>query len=136
MNEIEIDGIKYVKVKTEYDTCNNCALHKKDNFLCLSYENIKCDNYEMFVMEDDAWKYQYVGSENPLKSMYESICCKYAKEFAKMYFCYDDETPDIHWIGDDIGGLMEIADYVFNIDTIRWCVDCSVPRKILFDRFE
>ena len=61
-----------------------------------------------------------------LKSDYINACNAYLKAFCEMYGF--DYYPDF-WIGDEVGGVIELGDYFVNINTIRTAVDQNVPRE-------
>lgn len=61
-----------------------------------------------------------------LKSDYINACNAYLKAFCEMYGF--DYYPDF-WIGDEVGGVIELGDYFVNINTIRTAVDRNVPRE-------
>lgn len=46
---------------------------------------------------------------------YEQACNDLAKKFVKKYF---DKDADWRWIAGDVGGILEVEDYYFNLKII------------------
>lgn len=64
-----------------------------------------------------------------LKTNYEKACNAYLKAFCDKHE-YDYE--DASWVGGDVGGIVEIADYFVGMETMRVDIDQDAPS----DEFE
>lgn len=63
-----------------------------------------------------------------LEKNYNNSVEAYVKAFCEMYgFNYDH--PSKHWVGGEVGGICDIADYSFGFSDIKLCVD----RKAAWD---
>lgn len=60
---------------------------------------------------------------------------KLAQEFCNKYF---DGTDDWRWIGEDIGGNLEVGDYFFNLSRVVEAleINCSYELLIQFYDYE
>ena len=63
-----------------------------------------------------------------LSQEYRELADKYAVAFSLKYL----EGSDFYWIGNDIGGTIEICDYFVSYDTIRYSIDHDVTDEDLF----
>ena len=70
-------------------------------------------------------------NRSKLKTEYDDLADRYASEFSLKYL----EGSEYYWVGDDIGGMIEICDYFFSYDTVRYCVDNDVSEEDLFSWF-
>lgn len=64
---------------------------------------------------------------------YEQACNGIAKKFVRKYF---DKDADWRWIADDIGGILEVGDYLFNLDKIVTALRYKATQKQLFDYYD
>lgn len=55
-----------------------------------------------------------------LKNNFECAVHAYMMEFCKKHGFFYDKSE---WVGDNIGGVIEVADYFFNFDDIRLDID-------------
>lgn len=65
--------------------------------------------------------------EKTLKQRYEELAEEYRKALIKQFYP-DEEVPygDSYWVGDEIGGILELNEDFFDFDTIRYIVDNDV----------
>lgn len=56
-----------------------------------------------------------------------------AHEFARKYF---GKCSDIWWIAEQVGGVLVVNDYYFNLDRILDALHYKATRKQLFDYYE
>lgn len=61
-----------------------------------------------------------------LKSDYEKACNAYLKAFCKKHG-YDYEDAARSWVGGDVGGITECADYIVRMDDIITDIDRDAP---------
>ncbi len=59
-----------------------------------------------------------------LRKNFENAVEDYCKAFCKKYEL-EDYSPDM-WVGDHIGGIIEVSDYFFNFDDVKYCIDNDV----------
>lgn len=64
---------------------------------------------------------------------YEQACNGIAKKFVRKYF---DREVDWRWIADDIGGILEVGDYYFNLDRMVTALRYKATQKQLFDYYD
>lgn len=74
-------------------------------------------------MENDEKK-----SIKKLRQEYMELADRYAVEFSLKYL----EGSDYYWVGNEIGGMIEICDYFVSYDTIRYSIDNNVSDEDLF----
>lgn len=66
-------------------------------------------------------------SLNNLKETFDKLANEYLNCFAEKYFSFDDGSQtEGYWVADEPGGVLEIGDYYFNYDTVRYCVDNDI----------
>lgn len=66
-----------------------------------------------------------------LQERFNRITLEYLEAFLRKHGFYDDETGeycDYYWIGDDVGGVVDVADYCIPFDDIRYDIDNGVPK--------
>lgn len=68
-----------------------------------------------------------------LKERFDAIANEYVKSFCKMY---GFDALDAYWIGSDVGGILDLEDYTFNFDDIRYCVDNKVKWSCLIKWYD
>jgi hypothetical protein len=64
---------------------------------------------------------------------YEKACNNIAKKFIKRYF---GNNVDWEWIAEDIGGIIQVADYFFNPDRMITALRYKATEKQLFDYYD
>ena len=72
-------------------------------------------------------------------TFYYEACNLLARTFAKQYFCnknIDLDDLDYWWISSEIGGVICISDYYWDIDTIAEALKVGVNTKTLFDYYD
>lgn len=69
----------------------------------------------------------------PLREEYAEICNEYLRRFCKKHGFY---LSDADWVGDDAGGLAQIADYFFSFEDIRYDVDNEVPEDVIIEWYD
>lgn len=68
-----------------------------------------------------------------LKQNYENACNAYLKAFCEKYeFDYD---PDM-WVANEVGGIVCIADYYFDLHDIAYCIDNDVSYTALISWYD
>ena len=77
----------------------------------------------MLVMEK-----KQKSQKKSLKQEYAELADKYASAFSLKYL----DGSDYYWIGDEIGGTIDICDYVVAYCDIRYCIDNSVSDEDFF----
>ncbi len=68
-----------------------------------------------------------------IKSEWDKVCTKYTKKFCDIM---EFDITDGYWIGDDVGELLDIADYTFSMDVIRYVVDNEVKPEEVFEWYD
>lgn len=65
--------------------------------------------------------------EKNLKQKYEAVAQDYRLELIKKFYP-NEEVPydDSYWVGDEIGGVLELNQDFYDYDTIRYIVDNNV----------
>jgi hypothetical protein len=65
---------------------------------------------------------------------WESITNNLVEIFLIKYFELEEEgiPLDYYWVGDDVGGILEFADYFFNLGDIKLCLEKDVPKDKFF----
>lgn len=65
--------------------------------------------------------------EKTLKQRYEEIAEEYRKALIKQFYP-DGEMlcDDSYWVGDEIGGVLEIGDYYISYDDVRYIIDNNI----------
>lgn len=72
-----------------------------------------------------------------LKQTFDKLANDYVKCFIKNYFTFSDGSQlDGYWVADEPGGMLEVGDYYFNYDTIRFCVDYDVDYDTLIKWYD
>lgn len=61
--------------------------------------------------------------EKTLKQIFEGVAEAYCKRFNTAFFL-GEETH--RWVGDEIGGVLEIGDYCLNYDDVRYIIDNNI----------
>ena len=61
---------------------------------------------------------------------YEKACQKIAQEINKKYF---EGEAEIDWVAEDIGGVLMIADYFFDVDEMITALKYKATEKQFFD---
>lgn len=71
-----------------------------------------------------------------LKQRYEEVAQEYRVALIKKF--YPEEVPfaDSYWVGDEIGGVLELNEDFFGFDTIRYIVDNDVLYDIWEDWYQ
>lgn len=72
-----------------------------------------------------------VNMNNQLQA-WELETNKLTEIFVKKYF----KDSNWYWIGKDIGGVIAVADYFFDIDMIREALKYNASSKKLFEYYE
>jgi hypothetical protein len=69
---------------------------------------------------------------------WQVVTYELVEEFVKLYFTYEDGSrPDWRWVGDDIGGIVDINDwYLFDLDRIVEAIKYNCSKKILLHYYE
>lgn len=69
-----------------------------------------------------------------LLKQWESTTNKLIEVFLIKYFELEDEDMplDYYWIGGDVGGVLEFADYYFNLGDIKLCLEKDIPKEKFF----
>jgi len=70
---------------------------------------------------------------NPFLKDYEKACDMLANEFAHKYF---SKGVEIWWIADEVGGVLCVGDYFFNIRDIADFIRYKYTRKMLFKYYD
>lgn len=74
-----------------------------------------------------------------LQSRFKAICEEYLHAFMRKHEFCDDETGEYsyaYWIGDDVGGIVEISDYFIPFNDIRIDIDKCVPKDVYFKYYD
>lgn len=61
-----------------------------------------------------------------LKDQFEAVVKIYA-----LRFCLKQDLVDPYWVGDNIGGLMDVADMFLDLDVIRFDIDNNIPEGLI-----
>jgi hypothetical protein len=64
---------------------------------------------------------------------YEMACNQLAKYFVAKYFGKDAEY---YWIGDDFGGVIEVADRFFDIKKIYAILKARLSKRKMFTQYD
>jgi len=65
-----------------------------------------------------------------LKLKYENICNEYIAQFCKkQLFDYEDAS----WVGDVVGGIVQVSDFYFNFSDIVWDVNSNQDPNVIID---
>lgn len=70
---------------------------------------------------------------------YHLACNELLSDFIKIYFCDEDiGFDDVHhfWAGGDIGAVVFINDYFFNMTDIADAIDLMIEKESLFEWYE
>lgn len=75
--------------------------------------------------------------EKTLKQRYEELAEEYRKALIKQFYS-DEEVPydDSYWVGDEIGGELELRQDFYDYDTIRYIVDNNVQYETWEDWYQ
>lgn len=68
-----------------------------------------------------------------LKHGYENACNAYMREFCEKH---DFSIKDAFWVGDDVGGILNVGDMDFDMETIRTDIDEDAPEEELFKWYD
>lgn len=68
-----------------------------------------------------------------IKERYENAVHEYVLAFCRKHGYHYD--PD-EWIGDNVGGIVMIADYYINFDNIRYDIDNDVPAEVFVQFYD
>ena len=69
------------------------------------------------------------------KNQYEAACKAYLELFYKLHGFEEPYDYDV-WVGGDVGGIAEIADYFFNFSDIRYDVDHFDADEYIFKWYD
>lgn len=64
---------------------------------------------------------------------YEKSCDELAKEFVRKYFGKDTEY---YWIGDEVGGVLSVADYFFNMSHMVDFIRYKYTKNMMFEYYD
>ena len=68
-----------------------------------------------------------------LEKKYKDICNEYIEAFLDKHdLSINDYEFNEWWIGDEVGGLVDLDDCTFNFDDIRYDVDHDIPSDQIF----
>ena len=68
-----------------------------------------------------------------LEKKYKDICNEYIAEFLDKHdLSINDYEFNEWWINNEVGGLVNLDDYTFNFDDIRYDVDHDIPGDQIF----
>lgn len=68
-----------------------------------------------------------------LKKNYENACNAYLKAFCEKH---DFSIEDAFWVGDDVGGILNVGDMDFDMATIRTDIDEDAPEEELIKWYD
>lgn len=68
-----------------------------------------------------------------LKQDYENACNAYMRAFCEKH---DFSVEDAYWVGDDVGGILNVDDMDFDMETIRTDIDEDAPEEELFKWYD
>lgn len=71
-----------------------------------------------------------------LITAWEKATDNIAEAFLLKYFDRKRDRYDEWWVGDEIGGIMCINDYWFDLHTMLLALRCDVSEKILFSYYD
>lgn len=72
-----------------------------------------------------------------LAQTFDKLANDYVECFIKEYFTFSDGSRlEGYWVADEPGGMLEVGDYYFNYDTIRFCVDYGVEYDTLMKWYD
>lgn len=74
-----------------------------------------------------------------MKQKFENICHAYVESFLRKHnFFYEEngEYSDYEWVGDEVGGILCVADYYISFDDIRRDIDECVNKKLYFEYYD
>lgn len=66
-----------------------------------------------------------ISKKEQLQKEYDRIITAYVNEFINLYD-FEGVEDNYYWIADQIGGMIDICDYVIGFDDIKYCVDNEV----------
>lgn len=70
-----------------------------------------------------------------LKDRFNALANDYVKEFIEV-MGFDINPDTLYWVGDETGGVVEIADMFLSYDDIRYVVDNNVSYEELVDWYD
>lgn len=74
---------------------------------------------------------------NNLKKTFDKLANDYVECFIREYFTFSDGSRlEGSWTANEPGGILEVGDYYFNYDTIRFCVDYGVGYDTLIKWYD
>lgn len=74
-----------------------------------------------------------------LKTKFQQVCMDYLGAFMRKHGFFDENTgeyADFDWVGDEIGGIANIADHFINFDDIRRDIDEEVSKDKYFEYYD
>ena len=74
-----------------------------------------------------------------MKKKYEEICNEYVYAFLRKHDFYEkeyDEYSEFYWIGNDVGTIIEVADYFIDFQDIKYDIDNDIPVPIYFKYYD
>lgn len=90
-------------------------------------------------MDNSLKKKQEMSSktDKTLKEEFENVANKYRYKLVDMYFADEEGVrPDSLWIGGESGGMLEVNDYFFGFDDIRYIVDNNLPYDVFVSWYD
>ena len=69
-----------------------------------------------------------MGTKDRLNQNYIKAVDAYVNEFEKVY-----EVESEFWVGDEVGGVLSVADLMLDFSDIKYCVDNSIPYEWLYN---
>lgn len=67
---------------------------------------------------------------------YERACDNFSQYFAAKYFGKDYGDFDMWWVAEEIGGVLHINDYFFNMDDMVAYVKYGYSKEKMFQHYE
>lgn len=70
---------------------------------------------------------------------YKRIVNKYVKRFLRKHEFFDETNGEYsyhRWIGNEVGGALEIADYVISFEDIRLDIDAETDKNVYFEYYD
>ena len=74
-----------------------------------------------------------------LQEKFTAIAELYIEAFLRKHNLFDDENGDYsewEWVGSDVGGIIEVADYFIGFDDIRYDIDNCIEKDNFFEWYD
>lgn len=70
-----------------------------------------------------------------LSEKFKALAERYVEAFLRKHGLFDDENGDYYewrWTAEEVGGIVEVADYFIGLDDIRYDIDNCVQKDLFF----